>query len=230
MSLKQFSVAEVSATAKAGIRYPQLDALRGLAIAFVFLYHLYPNRLPGGYVGVALFFVLSGYLAALAVRKEHFSIPNYLWKRVERLLSPLLAMLMVCMALGFVLLFSSEYAQLTRHAFKSLFFVQNLQFEFELDCFDKVLQLKPLANLWSLSVEMHFYLLAVPLLHLVSRRLSVRQTQFFVLAAVIVAMLFYTLLMVFCLRMSCHKLLLNTPHSWAHHALKSTLEIEVVRP
>lgn len=59
MSLKQFSVAEVSATAKAGIRYPQLDALRGLAIAFVFLCHLYPNRLPGGYVGVDLFFVLD---------------------------------------------------------------------------------------------------------------------------------------------------------------------------
>jgi peptidoglycan/LPS O-acetylase OafA/YrhL len=92
------SAAEASATVDAGPRHPQLDALRGLAIAFVFTYHLYPNRLPGGYVGVDLFFVLSGYLAALAVRKEHFSIPNYLRKRVERLLPPLLAMLMACIA------------------------------------------------------------------------------------------------------------------------------------
>lgn len=189
-----FSVASVSTGQQTGLRQPQLDALRGVAIALVFLFHLYPNRLPGGYVGVDLFFVLSGYLAALAVRKEHFSISIYLWKRVERLLPPLLAMLMVCMAVGFVLLFSSEYAQLARHAFKSLFFVQNLQLESELDYFDKALQLKPLANLWSLSVEMQFYLLAVPLLHLVSKRFSVRQTQAILLAAVIVALLVSTLL------------------------------------
>lgn len=161
-----FSVASVSTGQKTGFRQPQLGAMRGVAIALVFLYHLYPNRLPGGYIGVDLFFVLSGYLAALAVRKEHFSIPNYPWKRVERLLPPLLAMLMARIAVGFVLLFSSEYAQLARHAFKSILFVQNLQLESELDYFDKALQLKPLANLWSLSVEKQFYLLAVPLLHL----------------------------------------------------------------
>ncbi|HEY1057295.1 MAG TPA: acyltransferase family protein [Limnobacter sp.] len=194
MSLNQFSVADASANVERGGRYPQLDALRGLAIAFVFVYHLYPNRLPGGYVGVDLFFVLSGYLVALTVRKDHFSIPKYLWRRVERLLPPLLAMLMACMAVGFVLLFSSEYAQLARHAFKSLLFVQNLQLESELDYFDKELQLKPLANLWSLSVEMQFYLLAVPLVHLVSKRFSVRQTQAILVVAIIVALLVSTFL------------------------------------
>ena len=120
MSLKQFSAAEASATAGAAVRYPQLDALRGLAIAFVFKYRLYPNRLPGGFVGVDLFFVLSDYLADLTLRKEHFSIHNYLRKRVERFLPPLLTVLMACMAFGLVLLFSSEYAQRARHAFKSL--------------------------------------------------------------------------------------------------------------
>lgn len=97
------------------------------------------------------------------------------------------------MAFGFVLLFSSEYAQLALHAFKSLLFLQNLQLKSELDYFDKELQLKPLANLWSLSVEMQFYVLAVPLLHLVSKRLSVRKTQATLVAVVIVALLVATL-------------------------------------
>ena len=77
---------------------------------------------------------------------------------------------------------------------------------------------------------MIFSLLTVPLRQLVSKRLSVCLTQFILLAAVNVALLFYTLLTVFCLLRSCHKRLLNTPHSWAHHAPKSTLEIEDVRP
>lgn len=198
---------------KTGLRQPQLDALRGVAIALVFLYHLYPNRLPGGYVGVDLFFVLSGYLAALAVRKDHFSIPNYLWRRVERLLPPLLTMLVACMAVGFILLFSSEYAQLARHAFKSLLFVQNLQLEAELDYLDKELQLRPLANLWFLSVEMQLYLLAVPLLHLVSKRLSVLQTPAKLMAVVFVAHSVFTLLSVFLLMQSCHTLVRNLQYS-----------------
>lgn len=183
-----WTAAGVPAAQEATVRHPQLDALRGVAIAFVFLYHLYPNRLPGGYIGVDVFFVLSGYLAALAVRKEHFSLATYLRKRVERLLPPLLVMLAASMAVGFVLLFTGEYVQLARHTFKSLLFVQNLQLESELNYFDKELQLKPLANLWSLSVEMQLYVLAVPLLHLIGRQFGARSARVIISATVVAAL------------------------------------------
>lgn len=143
MRFSLLSISEALATVEVGIRYPQLDAFRGVTI--VFIYHLHPNRLPGGYIGVDRYFVLSGYLATLAVRKKHFSIPNYLWKRMEWILPPLLLMLVFSIAIGLFLLFTSEFTQLARNAFKSLLFVQNLHLKSELDYFDKELQLKPLA-------------------------------------------------------------------------------------
>ncbi len=137
MKLNQFSVAEALATLDAGALYPQLETLLGLTIAFVFFYHIYSNRLPGGYVGIALFFVLSGYLVALTVRKEHFRIPNYRWMRLVRLLPHLLAMLIACMAVGLVLLFASEDVQLARQVFKNLLFMQNFQLRSDLDYFTR---------------------------------------------------------------------------------------------
>ncbi len=149
------SVVETEATVDAG---PPFAAgyLSQLVNAFALIYHLYLHRLPGVY----LLFLLSGYLLVLALCKEHFSISNYFWNLVARHLPLLLVVLIAYMALGLVQLSLSEYIQLARHSFESLLFAKNLPLESELGYFDKEIQLKPIANLWSLSVERQFTLLS----------------------------------------------------------------------
>lgn len=140
-----------------------VDALRGLAILAVVFYHAFPNQLAGGFVGVDVFFVVSGYLITRVLCAEKaasgcISVRNFYLRRARRLLPPLIPVLVACMVAGWWWLPAWNYAELGKHVALGGMFVANVGYWLEAGYFDAGSQAKWLLHLWSLGVEEQFYL------------------------------------------------------------------------
>lgn len=142
---------------------PDVDGLRALAILPVVLFHFFPTYVPGGFVGVDVFFVISGFLISkiifegLSTNSFQFSI--FYLNRVRRIFPALLLVLVSSLVLGWFLLLPDELSLLGKHVFSGAFFVQNFALLQEAGYFDVSTELKPLMHLWSLAVEEQFYIL-----------------------------------------------------------------------
>jgi peptidoglycan/LPS O-acetylase OafA/YrhL len=140
---------------------PDIDGLRALAVAVVILYHGYPEAVRGGFVGVDVFFVISGFLISANIFRRldngGFSFADFYRRRVRRIFPALLVVLAACLAYGFVILLPNELALLARDALAGAAFVSNLLLWHEAGYFDRAAIYKPLLHLWSLGVEEQFY-------------------------------------------------------------------------
>lgn len=141
---------------------PDIDGLRALAILPVMLFHAFPALMPGGFVGVDIFFVISGYLISAIIfkslRKGGFSFSEFYIRRAKRILPPLVFMIVIVLIVGWSILLPVEYAELGKHAMAGLGFVANIVLWLETGYFDNAAELKPLLHLWSLGVEEQFYI------------------------------------------------------------------------
>ncbi len=141
---------------------PDIDGLRAVAVAAVVLHHAFPDLLPGGFVGVDIFFVISGFLITRRLVKDFetrtFSYADFYARRVGRIFPALVAVLFTFMAIGWFVLTAPEYERFGRHVLASALFVQNLNLLKESGYFDLSSTLKPLLHLWSLSIEEQFYI------------------------------------------------------------------------
>ena len=94
---------------------PDIDGLRAIAVVAVVLFHAFPARLPGGFIGVDIFFVISGYLISRIIFDElsagRFSFINFYARRARRLFPALIVVLLACALAGWVTLLADEYAQ-----------------------------------------------------------------------------------------------------------------------
>ncbi|MEM9257633.1 MAG: acyltransferase family protein [Pseudomonadota bacterium] len=139
-----------------------IDGLRAIAVMAVVLFHLDVLGFQGGYVGVDVFFVISGYLITSIIKNkfdnQEFRFSDFYARRVRRLLPPLIVTV-GCTFVGasFVLL-PSEMREFSRSAVAALFSVSNIVFYFEAGYWDKASELKPLLHTWSLGIEEQFYL------------------------------------------------------------------------
>ena len=153
---------------------PDIDGLRAVAVSLVVLYHAFPNQLPGGYVGVDIFFVISGYLITQILARElqegTFSIARFYERRVRRIFPALLVVLIAVILAGGALFLPLEYQQLGLDAFAAAAFVSNIASLMHSGYFDVASSSKPLLHLWSLGIEEQFYL-AWPLILLFIHRL-----------------------------------------------------------
>lgn len=139
-----------------------ITGLRALAVLPVLIYHAFPNALPGGFFGVDVFFVISGYLISgiifRALLADNFSYLTFYEKRIKRIIPNLaLVFLLVC-ALGYCFLLPAEYANLGKHVYSSAAFAQNFRLLGEMGYFTEDALRKPLLHLWSLAIEEQFYI------------------------------------------------------------------------
>jgi peptidoglycan/LPS O-acetylase OafA/YrhL len=147
-----------------------IEGLRGVAVLAVLAVHAWPELLRGGFVGVDIFFVLSGYLITGlmwdALAQGRFSLWAFYQRRVLRLF-PALCAVMLCCAVAALFTFPSEARQIGKHLAASAVFSSNIALWQEAGYFDASSESKPLLHLWSLGIEEQFYLLwplALPLL------------------------------------------------------------------
>ncbi len=150
------------------IKYrPDIDGLRALAVGSVITFHAFPEFVRGGFVGVDIFFVISGYLISSILftdlERSSFSFIDFYSRRIKRIFPALLFVLLSCLAFGSVVLLADEYRQFGKHAAAGAGFVSNITLWNEIGYFDNASDTKPLLHLWSLGVEEQFYI-AWPLL------------------------------------------------------------------
>ncbi|MDX1269045.1 MAG: acyltransferase, partial [Oceanisphaera sp.] len=141
---------------------PDIDGLRAIAVLAVVVFNGFPVLLPGGFVGVDVFFVISGFLISRIIFEKleqgNFSFSGFYAARVRRIFPALLVVLAVCLVMGWLALLPDEFSQLGQHVLASAAFVQNVVLWQEAGYFDVATELKPLMHLWSLAVEEQFYI------------------------------------------------------------------------
>jgi peptidoglycan/LPS O-acetylase OafA/YrhL len=139
-----------------------IDGLRAVAVLSVVGYHVFSGAIRGGFIGVDVFFVISGYLISTIIfgnlERERFSYVEFYRRRVRRIFPALLIVLAGSLIAGWFLLRSDEYAALGKDTAGSAAFVANFTFWQEVGYFDTDSALNPLLHLWSLAVEEQFYI------------------------------------------------------------------------
>ncbi|MDD3785586.1 MAG: acyltransferase family protein [Hydrogenophaga sp.] len=151
---------------------PDIDGMRAIAVGAVVVHHAFPSWFEGGFVGVDVFFVLSGYLISSIIlaqlRKGKFSFIDFYARRVKRIFPALLLMLVATFVLGWFWLNPPDYRALGKHLLAGSAFLSNFAFWQEAGYFDTASTTKPLLHLWSLAIEEQFYVfwpLALFLVH-----------------------------------------------------------------
>ncbi|CAM8620468.1 COG1835 Predicted acyltransferases [Oxalobacteraceae bacterium] len=141
---------------------PDIDGLRALAVLAVIAFHAFPAWASGGFIGVDIFFVISGFLitnlAQDSLQQQSFSFRAFYASRVRRLFPALVIVLLACQVFGWFALLSDEYKALGKHIAASTVFIPNLIFWRESGYFDYAADAKPLLHLWSLGIEEQFYI------------------------------------------------------------------------
>jgi peptidoglycan/LPS O-acetylase OafA/YrhL len=156
------------------IRYrPDVDGLRAIAVISVVFFHLFKSAAPGGYLGVDMFFVLSGYLITaiiwLEIRERKFSIVRFYDRRIRRIMPALLLLLLVTTLVSVLILLPTDLIGYGKSLLATLVFTANVYFWRDADYFSPAAEQKPLLHIWSLGVEEQFYILFPLILVLLAR-------------------------------------------------------------
>ncbi|WP_057862713.1 acyltransferase family protein [Bradyrhizobium lablabi] len=153
---------------------PDVDGLRAIAVMLVLNFHAFPDAAPGGFVGVDVFFVISGFLITGIVARElelgRFSLIEFYNRRVRRIFPALIVVLCATLVLGWLWMLPQDLAQLGSDTFASAAFLANIALLLQSGYFDVESAKKPLLHLWSLGIEEQFYLFW-PLLLILAFRL-----------------------------------------------------------
>ena len=176
---------------------PDIDGLRGLAVLSVMLFHAFPSLMPGGFIGVDIFFVISGFLITKIIKsrtdQNNFNFLEFYARRIRRLFPSLILLMVVCFVAGWFLFDTGDFKLLGKHMVSSVAFVSNFVFLGESGYFDRIAITKPLLHLWSLSVEEQFYLLWPVLIFIFSKRaLKMLPILFFVIGASFLLSLYFS--------------------------------------
>ena len=169
----------------------EIDGLRALAVLLVLFYHAFPAIIPAGFIGVDIFFVISGYLITSLLLNDisngHFSLANFYYRRIKRIFPALLLVLICCMCIGWYVMYPHEYKLLNRHILAGTVFLSNIQFLSEINYFDSAAQAKPLLNLWSLGIEEQYYIVWPIILIIIAQSTSIFKIKYAVYAMILLS-------------------------------------------
>ncbi|MGI9355127.1 MAG: acyltransferase family protein [Rhizobiaceae bacterium] len=140
-----------------------IQGLRAIAVLTIVIFHAWPSVLPGGFTGVDVFFVISGFLIGGILQRDiaarRFSLIDFYRKRVRRIFPALFVVLTATLAFGATVLGPDAYKELARTTVSSTLFLSNVDFFSSTGYFSRAAENRPLLHTWSLSVEEQFYLL-----------------------------------------------------------------------
>lgn len=154
---------------------PDIDGLRAIAILAVIFFHAGFSVFPGGFVGVDIFFVISGYLITRIIVSEKeagiFSFTRFYERRIRRIIPALLGVLLGVLVLGYFMFSPLDYRSAALASFAALLFLGNVTSYQQTNYFESAAELNPTLHLWSLGIEEQYYLIApLLLLFLLARR------------------------------------------------------------
>lgn len=142
---------------------PDIDGLRAIAVLSVVGFHAFPGWVKGGFIGVDVFFVISGFLISSIIYesldKGEFTFRDFYARRIRRIFPALIFVLTACFAFGWFSLLTDEFKQLGKHIAGGTAFISNLLLWQESGYFDNSAETKPLLHLWSLGIEEQFYII-----------------------------------------------------------------------
>jgi len=146
------------------LRYrPEIDGLRAIALISVVLFHAGFGTFSGGFIGVDIFFVISGYLITLIILTEKksgkFSLKIFYERRARRILPALIFIIILCIPTAYFFLLPKDFRNFSQSLVSISFFSSNILFWQESNYFDIASELKPLLHTWSLSIEAQFYII-----------------------------------------------------------------------
>lgn len=153
---------------------PDIDGLRAIAVLSVVAFHAFPEWIKGGFIGVDVFFVISGYLISTIIfeniEKGTFSFFEFYSRRIRRIFPALLLVLSTIYAIGWFTLLADEYALLGKHIAAGAAFISNFILWSESGYFDRIADTKPLLHLWSLGIEEQFYIIYPAIIWIIFRK------------------------------------------------------------
>ena len=157
----------------------EIDILRAIAVLGVILYHYSDNFLPGGWLGVDIFFVISGFLISNSiislVEKQEFKFKEFYKKRVRRILPSLLSVIIFSLPLGFYFLPPKELIEYLRSTYYSLIFLSNFYLS-NLDFYNSpTAKMMPMIHTWSLSIEEQFYIAFPVCIYFIYKKIKINK-------------------------------------------------------
>ena len=159
-----------------------VDGLRAVAVLAVIFFHADVKGFSGGFVGVDIFFVISGFLITSIILTEikngHFSVARFYERRIRRIFPPLFSVIIFVLIIGTIILDPLSFKDLGNTLTATSLFVSNILFWRRAGYFDLGLMERPLLHTWSLAVEEQFYIIFPLLLVAISRFLNKKYLSF----------------------------------------------------
>jgi peptidoglycan/LPS O-acetylase OafA/YrhL len=177
-------------TTKKKLYSPEIDSLRAIAVISVILYHanviIFNNELlNGGFVGVDVFIVISGFVITKLFFNQNFSYIEFLERRARRLLPPLLLVIVITSIFSYFLLLPQHFSNLGQSIVGNIFFISNFLFLYQSNYWDPLIFTKPLLHTWSLSLEFQFYIFICIIFWLFKKNIIKIVTFFFLSSLVL---------------------------------------------
>jgi peptidoglycan/LPS O-acetylase OafA/YrhL len=174
-----------------------LNGLRAIALIAVVLFHFNPSIAPGGFAGVDIFFVISGFLMTGIIFKglntNSLNLAEFYLCRANRIIPPLALLCFTLLLFGWFLLPPMDYINLGMHAASSVSFLSNITYFYEADYFDAGAYEKWLLHTWSLSVEWQFYIIYPIILLFLKRYFSLESLKRLLILGTVVGFIFCTI-------------------------------------
>ncbi|MDY3693158.1 MAG: acyltransferase family protein [Proteus mirabilis] len=171
-----------------------INGLRAIAVLSVVIFHFNKDYLPGGFIGVDIFFVISGFLMTgiifRGIENNNFSIVRFYSNRANRIIPALAMLCLVLMIFGWLYLTPLGYKELSKQVFSSITFISNFVYSMQSGYFDASSSENWLLHTWSLSVEWQFYIIYPVLLLSLSKVLSLRTIKILLIASTVFSFLF----------------------------------------